>query len=245
MSDTKKQVMYHSQRYIRSVFSDCLERNGFSNFQGKDCAWYRVTDGQVIQAIYFYTPGLYIPVLLEMAYGVHPAYISPIYPSNVYYHNIPESREVFNHTFISKLHNTVCSPDILVSCPNDEYKGFDALETVLSKIDLIRSEEEAYKEHKARYCNRCYRSASIEFIDEVIVNKDEDLFAPCIDTIDLQILRWSAFSNRTQAIDDTLNHLALQRKTILSGEREEFLNVISKRRKRNIATLERKVGICL
>ena len=241
---TEKQLLsLHAQQYIRKLFAERLRQEGFVSYRGQDFAWYRVINNEVIQTLYFYATFICLPAIMEVGCGNHPLYIEPLYPSGVYYHNIPCNDEIFRQIQISKLSNTYYSPDILVSCPNDEYKGFDIIESILDEMNRVDSALEAYQKHKSRYQKWGYRAASIDFFDEVIYNNDTELYAPCLESLELKIRSWNQYPKRTEKIANILAHLELQKQAMLTGKRDEVLAALQAKQRRIIKALNRNVGI--
>lgn len=247
MTKKDKEMLPHVQGYVRAVAADRLRRDGFVSFKERDCAWYRVVNNEVIQTLYFFTKFPYIPIILNVGYGIHPLYVEPFYPSGVNYVRISND-EVMRETLImSAKSNRSYSSDIMVECPNDEYKGFDIIEEILQKMDSVNTAEKAYLNHKARYERAgTYWAASMDFFDEAIRYNDTDIFELCMSPLEKEIKTWNGWAEargRKGKIADNLDHLALQKQALLTGNRDEVLSALQARQRKIVKALKRNVGI--
>lgn len=239
----------YAQAYTRKVFGAYLQSKGFVSYKNQGFSWYRVVNNEVIQTLYFHTRQNYIPVCMEIGYGIHPLYVSPVYPAGVFYRDPPVNFEIFSTDFIMKVQpnvtNMVYSPEIQVICPNDEFKGLDVIMAIVEKMDELHSGKQVYQMHKASYEGKGYRAASTDFFDEVIYNNDSTLFEPCLEMIEERLLRWGKDPKPSTRTTLMLNQLQLQKKTIETGNRDELMEVLAKRKEKNVKDLRRKVGIAV
>ena len=143
-------LLEHVQRYIRSTVAEKLREQGFISKGNDDIHWYRVINGNVIHAIYFYTEYNYLPVVLEIGYGGHPLFITPQFPAGPYLRNKPGNEVLYPRYVLMAQHNNMCySEDILVTCPKDESVIDGILSKVLDTLDAVVTPRDCYDLHKA------------------------------------------------------------------------------------------------
>lgn len=79
----KSELLPHAQVFIRDVMADLLRSEGFVSRDGDDIQWYRVIDHEIVQAVFFYTTGLRVPLELRIGFAAHPLYIEPFFYKGV------------------------------------------------------------------------------------------------------------------------------------------------------------------
>lgn len=249
----------HAQNFIRDVMADRLRKAGFISQNRKDIHWYRVVGGNVLQAIIFYSQWSALPMFLGIGYSCHPLFLTPEYHSGIRLVNSANARrsfEVFNSgRMVLKDYNNACfSPEIAVMCPQDEYHGADILEEILSRLDAVRTPEQCYTFHKHRFSivaeqleasiERLYENISVDFMDEVIFNDDQEMIPYC----KARIIHLEELYERIPKIRKLwkselydINALEHLRPAVFENKQEEHLEYLHAKEQANILELKRKI----
>ena len=249
----------HAQNYIRAVMADQLCREGFVSRGEKYLHWYRVVNGSIMQTVYFYTHWKALPMFMSIAYGCHPLFIPPEYPSGIYMGSMLRSYEVMNPGKVigkkaDNISNSIFAPDACVSCPDDPYRGCDILSSILEKLNKIQTIEQCYTEHKHRYIHAAemlklpaeetFCRVSVDFMDEVVYMADDELYPYCILRIIGELERYTkAQENRNlwKIEKYELSTLTQLRAAIIDHRREEYMIYLQERQAQSIMQLKRKV----
>ena len=248
----------HAQAYIREVLAEQLIQQGFVSRRGQDIHWYRVVNGEILQAVLFNTQWAALPLLLTISYSCHPLFITPEFPKSVHVSSLLRSIEAFNPgRYIFKQHNNmVYAPDIAVTCPNDKYKGADILADTLSMLNSVSSIEQCYMIHKEHYikvaeiCNlppeELFWNISPDFMDEVVYLNDVEMYPYCERRIISELNRLGKaqeirkLHNVEKAELESLEHL---KNAVIEGKRDAHLAILAERRLESIRKLKRQTGI--
>ena len=249
----------HAKNYIRAVMANLLHREGFVSSGEKDLHWYRVVNGSVLQTVYFYTHWKALPIFMSIAYGCHPLFIPPEYPSGIHKGSMLRSFEVMNPGKVigkkgENISNSIFAPDACVSCPDDSYRGCDILTSILEKLNAIQTIEQCYTEHKHRYIHvaellklppdETFCRISVDFMDEVAYMADEELYPYCISRINGELERYAKAQetrNLWKIEKYELSALTHLRTAIIDQRRKEYLTYLQERQSQSIRQLKRKV----
>ena len=77
---TKKQKVELLQEIVRPKCADLLRAHGFVSYKNEDLSWYRIFNGEVLQAVYFYSTNPSVPLMLRFSFGCHPLFLEPPIP---------------------------------------------------------------------------------------------------------------------------------------------------------------------
>lgn len=250
----------HAQNYIRTVMADHLRREGYVSKDGMDLQWYRVMNGNVLHAIYFYTRWAALPMFMAIGYGCHPLFIPPEYPKNIYMPSMLRSLEALNpgKQLVKQNGNTVYSSNAAVTCPNDNFYGGDILESILMQLNGIRTVEQCYAVHKHRYQtaakllnlskDEMYHNISSDFMDEAVFLDDQELYPYCTAQITKKLARYAEAqeSRKLWNVEKyELNALIHLQEAIIDQKREAHLLYLQERQEINIRQLKRRVKDCI
>lgn len=177
-------VKLHIQRFVRAVYADVLRQNGFISYGGEDLSWYRVSNNEVMHAVYFYTTRLSVPIFLDVAYGIHPLYQEAPLPVKPYVSILPGiSQEVAREATLG-FPNGVYRDDVLVNCDYETF-GVNYLHNLLDKFQQASDLKSCYQTHRAFYEElQCLHNMSVTLIAEAIYFNDTELYPLCLHRID-------------------------------------------------------------
>lgn len=257
MDKSRNQILNsHAQRYIREIMSDQLLTRGYVSRNNEGLHWYRIINGNLLQAVYFYSQWAAMPILMGIGYGCHPMFIAPEYPCGIHIGSMMRSHEALNPgRMIMKQANKGCySNEIAVTCPDDAYHGADILTDILLRMDSVHSIEECYSMHKkARISvmqqlglpeSDAFRNISTDFMDESIYFDDKALYPCCISRITSELERYE----RAQTVRKLHNvekadiEALMRLKTaILEDNRETHIHYLQEQERKNLSQLVKKV----
>lgn len=241
----------HVQNYIRVTLADQLRNAGFICKKNHEFCWYRVHGDSVVQSIYFYTQHNYLPAFLEIGFGTHPLFLTPIFPTNPLMRNLPGNEILYPRYILMDRSNRYCySDDILISCPEDEQYGSNLIDSIIDVLNSVESPHDCYELHKQwrknEISNGSWIDVSTHFVDEVIFWDDCKLFPFCENYVYHRCallqnaLRKSPTSSR---YIEELNYLQLLGDVLESNNRELYEQLLMERKKRTICMLKKHVGI--
>lgn len=185
MANVKKSELFrHAQRYIQEVFAERLRQQGFLSYKGENIHWYRLVNDQVVQAIYFVTRHVALPVSMTIGCGCHPLFIPPVFQKSPYMYAEPGNEQIYlRYPIVGSMNTVYRIPDALIECPADEYKGSNILDGVLSLLDSVQTPFACYETHKewrkGQIENGTWFTMSPFFADEVIYWEDKSLYPFC------------------------------------------------------------------
>ena len=265
---TNKEILEASQQYIRAVFADRLREEGFVSPNSCDFMWYRVVNQEVINSIFFYTGSRYEPISLRMGYGVHPLFITPYVPKDVYTRNPPYNLVIFSDEVIlseerpnigERGHAIFYAGDYWVDMPMGKDKGlytFDGI--ILPQMENTRTQRACFDLHKELVLSepviypkdmlitldRKLNRASGDYFDEAIFFNDQELFPDYYKKAKERLDRILADPKRkkTKQQKEDLERRRQQVEVFAGGPREPYLEVLAQRRLKNIALLQ-KMGV--
>ncbi|MBQ3505023.1 MAG: hypothetical protein IJA75_10040 [Oscillospiraceae bacterium] len=258
--DKMKILNEHAKNYIHAVMADSLRQEGYVSKDEKDLHWYRVINGDVLQAVFFYTHWAALPMFMAIGYSCHPLFITPEYPKNVHMPSMLRSLEAVNpgKQLVKQNGNTVYSPDAAITCPADHFRGADILESILDQLNDIRTVEQCYAVHKQRYRQAAellnlsreemYHNLSTDFMDEAVFLDDQELYPYCSACIPKELARYARAQETRKLWNiekyelNALNHL---KEAIIDKKREEHLAYLQERQEINIRQLKRRVKGCI
>ena len=253
----------HAKNYIRAVMADRLLQEGFVCRDSRDLHWYRLVNGNVLQAIYFYTQWSSFPIALGIAYACHPLYITPQYPKRLrctvrlISSGIDPTFESFDrgrYILSPDETNVYFSDDAIVWCPKTPGAGLEILEDILSRFIHIKTPEECYRLHLHHYevaaqarnqpVETLYGSFSIDLMNEVFFYEDKELYPYCIDNIQsyLKCFQHTGTFRKHYPIEiRNQEESLLQERAFVGGYREEHLAHLQQLQEENLNILRRKV----
>lgn len=254
---TKAILNSHAQNYIRAVMKDQLIKDGYISRNGQDLHWYRIVDGNILQAIYFYSQWAALPMFMGIAYGCHPLFISPEYPAGVHMPSMLRSMEAVNpgRYILKQSGNTLFSPSAMVNCPSDLDKGADILASMLEELNQVRTIEHCYDRHKQHYLDVAQatnisvkdafcRCMAPDFMDEAVFVNDFEIYPYCMSRIESELHRYETAQqkrklwNVEKADFEALHHL---KTAIIDGDRDAHLSYLQTRKDTITAQLKRRV----
>jgi hypothetical protein len=244
-------LLSHAQRYIRSTIAAKLREEGFTSKDNDDIFWYRIKNGDVIQTIYFYTQHPYLPMTLQIGYGCHPLFITPLLSSGPYLRNMPGNEVLYPRYILMSQHNNLCySEDILVSCPEDKSIAINILNEIFTTLNSVATPVNCYQIHKnwrkKEIENNSWIDVSTNFVDEVVFWEDRDLYPYCeyyIFARERLLQNALLKSPKSKKFSDELCYLQLLKRSIIDGNRDAHLPILKDRERRTIHLLEKHLGI--
>ena len=258
--DKTKVLNENAQNYVRAVMADHLRREGYVSKDGMDLQWYRVINGDVLQAVFFYTRWAALPMFMAIGYSCHPLFITPEFPKGIHMPSMLRSLESVNpgKQLVKQNGNSIYAANAAVTCPDDSFKGVDILESILDQLDGIRSVEQCYAIHKQRYLKAAellnlaqeelYHNISTDFMDEAVFFNDQDLYSYCASRIQNELTRYEK-AQETRKLWNIekyeLNALYHLKEAIINQKRDEHLMYLQQRQAENIRLLKRRVKGCI
>ena len=245
----KKVIRNHyTKRYIEDVFAERLRLEGFACPDDKLLCWYRVVNKEIIQSVCFFSRWSNIPVMLEIAYGIHPLFLRPVSSNDVFFSKPPYDERFYTVgiTEGGKRQFAPYTEDISVYAPTAEGRGIWTLTDVLMpQFNSVQTFEECYRFNQ-RMAEQRYRSFSSTVIDEAIYLDDEDAYSECRAALDVLIPRFAVlcenYPNKKE-LQEELLQLQLQKQALCEGKREDYLNRLEQKKQKNIAILLKMCGI--
>lgn len=233
-----KSIKEHVKKYVCAVFQDRLIAEGFCSDNGFN--WYRIVNNEVIHGIYFYSSYSMLPAALNIGYGCHPMFIAPHISSDPYLYCRPGDEVIYPGKLNMKAANKIYSMDAMVFCPDDEFKGLDLLDAVLSDIDGCKTASDCYALHKqwkdSQIQNQEFVIVSPSFLDEVVYFNDRQLYPMCVKWIQerIMVLRDAKEQSALWKGDEAeLRDLEILERAIVQGKREEHLQLLEQRLEKN------------
>lgn len=260
MAVDKKLLEEHARIYIREIMAERLCREGFVSRTGEGFHWYRVVNGDVLQAVYFYTRWAALPMFMAIGYGCHPLFIAPEYPKGIHMSSMLRSLEAVNpgKQLAKQNGNTVYAANAAITCPDDAFQGADILQSILDQLNEIRTVEQCYGVHKQRYLKTAellnlakeemYHNLSTDFMDEAVFLGDQELYPYCKAHILKELARYEKVQGTRKLWNvekyewNALEHL---KEAIIDQKRDEHLAYLQERKEANIRQLKRRVKGCI
>lgn len=232
-------VKEHMQCFVRAVYADILREHGFISYGGEDLSWYRVSNNEVMHAIYFYTTRLDLPIFMEIGYGMHPLYMEAPLPVKPYVSMLPVLCSDVAQEGRLGFPNGVYASDTLVNCNYDNY-GRSHLYDILNLFEQAKDLKSCYQTHRNFYEeNELLNNISLTVITEAIYFNDTDFYPLCLARINrlvpgLQVAKFKIC--RQQAV------MYQECKDAILEDRDAYLRLLSQRREVFIKKLV-KAGI--
>ena len=264
---TKSEGFAHVQRFVREVYADRLRQAGFSSYRGEDIHWFRLVNNEVIHAVYFRSSCSRFPLMLEMGYGCHPLFIPPLLKRSPFMAPILSYEQIdyaipelipgstpmgMQHSFIHGLRNNIYRmPDVMVHCPIDEETRQMILDKVLSLLDPIDTPAACYALHKDRregeIENDAWLTMTPYFVDEVLYWEDKALYPYCSLYIEgkrewLETVKQEGKLKR-KVDQEELAQLNVLHDVFLSKNREQYVQQLSEKARKNLAQLKKFVAL--
>ena len=150
----KKTRNDYAKKYIQAVFADRLRMEGFICPDDKLLCWYRIVNKSLIQSIYFFSRWPNIPLMMEIAYGVYPLFVTPFFFGDVHV-SVPINDERFIPMRIiepgSKQSYALFADDVLVYAPCSGTRGLYTLEQlILTQLNEVQTIEQCYCFHQEK-----------------------------------------------------------------------------------------------
>ena len=239
------------QNYIRATLADQLRSEGFISKENNGFCWYRVQGGSVVQSIYFYTQHNYLPTFLEIGFGTHPLFLTPLFPGNPLMRDLPGNEILYPRYVLMDKKNKYCySDDIAVSCPEDEQCGSKLVSEIIDVLNSFTSPHACYELHKQwrkdEIANDSWIDVSTHFVDEVIFWNDRNVYPFCEKYIRARCtLLHNALRKNPQSskYKKELDYLQLLEHVLTSHDRVLHKHLLSERRLQTIHLLKKHVGI--
>jgi len=257
MDINSKQILNdHAKRYISEVMAVQLTARGYVSRNNEGLHWYRIINGDLLQAVYFYSQWAKLPILMGVGYGCHPLFIAPEYPRGIYMGSIWRSLEAFNpgRMLFKQINRANYTADVAVTCPDDESCGADILSDVLQRMDSIHNIEESYFMHKQAYIGAmqhlglhetdAFRNISTDFMDEVVYFNDRELYPKCISRITSELERYER-AQKVRKLHNVeiadVNAILRLKTAIIDGNREPHIQHLQLLQQKNLSQLAMKV----
>lgn len=253
----RKTVTEEAQKCIRRVFADRLTEEGFHSVLDNDICWYRVVNHEIIQSVSFYSSWNCLPLLLQVAYGSHPLFCEPYYSRYVTSsENFPIDQERFRTMPIwdipptdEKVYKLFAPSKSMIPPKHDGSNTYTFDHLILPDLERSKTIEQCYTVHKERHFERGFpiNLISETFIDEVIYLNDTDMFQLCLEkaerVIGLYEGRTDYPTQKSKAEGEEYLARFTQLKQALTGNREEYVQILEQRAQRNSKKLRDKYHI--
>lgn len=250
MANNKKMRNAHAAKYIEAVFAPRLREEGFFCPDDRLLCWYRIKNNEIIQSVFFFSCWSNLPLLLQIAYGVHPLFVTPHFMTDVYCPGRPMD-ERFHEMTIQEGDTRLFAPysdEALVYCPQADGYGVDTFNSVILPIlDRIDSMEKCYDYNK-KIIRGNIAKMSITAIDEAIYLNDLQAIDDCKEALAKRIPHYQnlveMFPNNKEYAEGLVQS-QMQKQALYDDQREEFLRSIEQRKQKTIKFFRKKFGITL
>lgn len=260
MANKNAELRYHANNYVKAVFAERLRSEGFYNLDDQYLCWYRLVSDDLIHTISFITRYGGSVIMLEVGYGMHPLFMKPFYTKNVRLNDDPcdHGRLSFSNLEencpINAMMYMPYAPDAWVSAPGRDGRGIYTYDGIIGpQMQQVQTIEAAYEWLKQKYIYFCrgdmknaFQSPCPTFIDEAIYLDDREMYPfckreamKCINQCKNSIAR---FPNK-RIFKDDLAYYEQLKKVFFEDGREEYLQILEQRRKKNLADARKKMGI--
>lgn len=249
----------HTKAYVQELIGGYLRQEGFVNRNQNGVHWYRIVNNEVFQAIFLRPLYWDLPIILELYYCCHPLYIQPEFPQNLKSYTTHRSIEAVRYVNILVKPGDCkpYSPEILVLCPNDPFKGKDMVQECVELLNSVCTAQACYDLHKTDYHNVAreqnwpmdymfQRRLSVDFIEEAVFYDDHEIYPHCLPWINKEFERYERFqkvrkmNEHEKSIECVLKRLY---QMFLNGTREEYLDYLKSRQEENISLIHRKLKL--
>lgn len=238
----------HLQEYAKACFAEKLHEHGFVSYKNENLSWYKIVNGEILMTVYIFTAWPIIPIIPYIGFGMHPLFVEAPIPQKVSIRGLSNDEVMTNVPMDMPL--ALFNETILVQCPATKGHGAEKLDDVVFSIfDSICSIEDVYRFYKNRhftikqYWNERGSEYSINvsdaFIDMAIYLGDTEMYPICQSRIE-SMQQQSTGANWTMR---DIERNQLRYCAIVDGQRTIYLAELEKRKKKNIRTIERKLGI--
>lgn len=231
-------------RWAKYFFYDKLTDEGFVSYQDKGLSWYKVVDNSILQTVYLFSDS-YMMLMPVLGFGCHPLFINAPLPHKV--HDSVVHREVVVRQVERFDTPKIMYADCPVMYPNTPEGGAELLDRIVfPHFRGLRTEEDAYRVHRDAIKDRLdeflskrswaeYNGWAVEkdFIDEVIYMDDREMMEYCAHDLELSLYWREKDRKRVEE----------QRAAIYDGNRDDFLAMLEKRKRRFLKRLEKSLGI--
>jgi len=246
----------HASRYIRAVMSEQLQNRGYVSKNEEHLHWYRLVDGDILQAVYFYSQWAAMPILMGIGYGCHPLFIAPEYPAGIHMGSMRRSREALNpgRMLMKQQNRAHFATDTAVTCPDDAFCGAYILEDILTRLDHVHNMEENYQMHKQTHVEiirllempeeNTFQNMSADFMNEVVFMDDRELYPHCIERIERELQRYDRAQKVRKLVKAEVADMEMMvrlKSAIAGGEREQHLAYLYELQQSNMKKLLKKV----
>ena len=247
--NSKKIRNEHAKNYIQAVFANRLQDEGFVCPDDKLLNWYRIVNKELIHSICFFSQWSNLPLMMSIAYGVHPLFVSPFRSGDVHI-SPPVNDERFYPQTITEATSRQCfavyAEDVLVYAPQANGRGIYALdEIILPQINAVQTIEQCYRFHRDKSSKQSGRMTPT-IIDEAIYLNDVAAFPNCKLSVNRLISMYQRQCEKfptNKSYNEILTQLQIQNRVLSDCARDEFLLVLEQRTQKTIKLLEKKFGI--
>lgn len=248
-ANNKKIRNEHAKKYIQAVFADRLRAEGFVCPDDKSLYWYRIVNKELMHSICFFSQWSNLPLMMGIAYGIHPLFVSPLYSSDVHFAAPVNDERFYPHTITEAEPPQRYAPytdDILVYAPQASGRGIYTLEqTILPQMKAVQTIEQCYKFHLEKTSKQS-RMLTPTIIDEAIYLDDIAAYPNCKLSVERLIPMCQSQCDKfptNKNYKEELAQLQLQNSVLSGNAKEEFLLVLEHRTQKTIKLLKKKYGI--
>ena len=247
--NNKKIRNEHAKHYIQAVFADRLQAEGFECPDDNLLNWYRIVNKEVIHSICFFSHWSNLPLMMCIAYGVHPLFVVPFHTTDVHV-SVPVNDERFYIQTITeavpKKRFAPYADDILVYAPQADGRGIYTLESIiLPQITAVQTIEQCYRFHREQMSKQSGKMTPT-IIDEAIYLNDITAYPKCKLSVSKLIMIYQGQCENNPSnkhYKEMLLQLQQQDRALCDNAREEFLLVLEQRTQKTIKLLKKKFGI--
>ena len=258
----------HTQRYVRAVFADRLRQAGFVSYKGEDIHWYRLVNGEVVQAVYFITRHKTLGTWMDIRYGCHPIWIPCVFQKSPYFAGNPDDTQMCyllpeeipgstsngydGTTRLIGKSNAPYAEDALIMCPLDLNFGMDVLDRLLLLLDETTTPRACYELHKRVQGPVVERGStglmSSCFVDEVLFWEDQALYPICQKYTDQGEFAFNNYKNGCipgagKNFTQEWEKCAMLSQLFREGRFQDYLSTFPERAQKNLKLLSKHTGI--
>ena len=246
---TKKQKVELLQEIIRPKCAELLRENGFVSYKNEDLSWYRIFNGEVLQAVYFYSGSPRVPLMLRFVFGCHPLFLEPLIPhpfsDNGRKLRTPnEMFEMLHWSFSLNLALKMNENGLILSLPNHG-EAVMIEKYLLPLLNKVKTEKMAYERHKeiiykSRAKTGLPYSNQVPFrlAEEAVYMGDEELYPLC---------RESALREQEYILCDYDALMKVYADQMLeyfeTGDRAKYMQLMEERKQNTLKLLKKKLNI--
>lgn len=237
----------HLKRWSQKYCAEKLREQGFVDYNQDALCWYKVVNGEVLQAVFIFNNWPLVPLQPTFCCVMQPLFVDVPVPYKVSIRGTISKDDGF--PVYLDFPRIVESEQCQVMATDSPGGGSEKLdEIIFPTFSKASNMDEVYAYFKTNWWNYnwCFCAKeeaklnhrfnlTLSMIDMAIYLEDQDMYPYCIKRLD----QHKALGRSCRDMDRVNRALA----AIQEGKREEFLQGLEKTKKKVCRKLERKLGI--